>query len=157
MSKKEDSQSKQLIGNRKAYFNYEILESFEVGIVLTGTEVKVLRDGSGSIEESYISIDERELWLVNSSIPPYKWGSFYNHTEKRKRKLLAHKSEIIHIERALQEKGLSCIPLALYLKKGLVKMKIALGRGKKLHDKREKIKERDEKRHIDRVMKNFNG
>lgn len=152
---KEQSEIKELVSNRKAGFNYEILETFETGIVLQGTEIKSLRDHGGSLQEAYVSIDGGELWLVNSSIAPYRFGSLYNHEEKRKRKLLAHKREIIKLQTAIQEKGLTCIPLSIYLKNGRAKVKIALAKGKKLHDKREAIKEREDDKAIKRAMKNF--
>lgn len=151
---KETSEIKELVSNRKAGFQYEILETFETGIVLLGTEIKSLRDHGGSLQEAYVTIDADELWLVNSSIAPYRFASFYNHEEKRKRKLLMHKKEIRKLAIAIQEKGLTCIPLSIYLKKGRAKVKIALARGKKLHDKRESIKEREDTRAIQRALKN---
>jgi len=144
---------KELVSNRKAFHNYEILETFEAGIVLQGTEIKSLRSQSGSLQESYVKIREGELWLVASSIPPYRFGNIYNHEEKRERKLLMHKREIIRLKEAIQEKGLTVIPLSMYLKKGIVKVKIATARGKKAHDKRAVTKEKEEKRRIQRAMK----
>lgn len=145
--------TKEIISNRKAFFNYEIIEKFEVGIVLKGTEIKSLRINGGSLQEAFISVEKGELWLIGSSIPPYGFGSVYNHEERRKRKLLASKREILRISTSIQEKGLTCIPLSLFLKKGLAKLSIALAKGKKLHDKRESIKERDEKRSVSQAMK----
>jgi SsrA-binding protein len=144
---------KELVSNRKAGFQYEILETFEVGIVLIGTEIKSLRNNGGSLQEAHISVDKGELWLLHSTIAPYRFGSVYNHEEKRKRKLLAHKKEISRIAAAIQEKGLTCIALSIYLKNGKAKAKIALARGKKLHDKREAIKEREDKKAIQRMLK----
>lgn len=152
---KDQSEIKELVSNRKAGFSFEILETFETGIVLQGTEIKSLRDHGGSLQESYVSIDGGELWLVNASIAPYRFGSVYNHEEKRRRKLLMHKREITKIQAAIQEKGLTCIPLSIYLKKGRAKVKIALAKGKKLHDKREAIKEREDDRAIKRAMKSY--
>ena len=145
--------TKEIISNRKAFFNYEIIEKFEVGIVLKGTEIKSLRANGGSLQEAFVSVEKGELWLVGSSIPPYGFGSFYNHEERRKRKLLASRREILRISSAVQEKGLTCIPLSLFLRGGLAKLCIALAKGKKLHDKREAIKEREDKRSVDRAMK----
>ena len=109
----------------------------------------------GSLQEAYVSIDEQELWLVNCSIAPYRFGSVHNHEERRKRKLLAHRREIDKINAQVQEKGLTCIPLSMYLKKGRAKVKIALAKGKKLHDKRDTIREREDNRDIQRAMKKF--
>ncbi len=152
---KDTTEIKELVSNRKAGFQYEILETFETGIVLVGTEIKSLRDHGGSLQEAYVSIDSGELWLVNATIAPYRHGGLYNHEDKRKRKLLVHKKEIDKLNSAIQEKGLTCIPLSIYLKKGRAKVKIALAKGKKLHDKRESIKEREDNKSIQRAMKNF--
>lgn len=146
-------QQRDLISHRKAFHEYEILETFEVGIQLMGTEIKSLRAHGGSLQEAFVSVERGELWLIGSSIKPYSFGGVYNHDERRKRKLLAHRREILKIGAAIQEKGLTCIPLGLYLKGGIAKLKIALAKGKKLHDKRETIKAREEKRAIDRAMK----
>ena len=145
--------TRELITNRKAHFQYEILDTYEVGKVLQGTEVKSLRQGGGSLQEAFIDVSDLELWLVGCSISPYSFGNIHNHEERRKRKLLAHKKEIRRIAALIQEKGLTCIPLSLFLKNGIVKLKIAIGRGKKLHDKREDIKAREDKRAISRAMK----
>jgi SsrA-binding protein len=145
---------KDLVSNRKAYHNYEILESFEAGIVLLGTEIKSLRSHGGSLNEAYATVKhDGQLWLVHSYIAPYKFGSSYNHEETRERKLLMHKQEILKLKKAVSEKGLTIIPLAFFLKKGLVKVKIALGRGKKSHDKRRAIKEKEEKRSMQKFLK----
>lgn len=151
---KDTTEIKELCSNRKAGFQYEILETNETGIALLGTEIKSLRDHGGSLQEAYVSIDNGELWLVNASIAPYRHGSVHNHEERRKRKLLAHKKEIIKLAVAIQEKGLTCIPLSIYLRKGRAKVKIALAKGKKLHDKREAIKEREDTKAIQRALKN---
>ncbi len=145
--------TKEIISNRRATFDYEILEKYEVGIQLLGTEIKSLRINGGSLQEAFISIEKGELWLINSSIPPYSFGNVYNHEEKRKRKLLAHAKEIQKIGAAIQEKGLTCIPLALFLRKGFAKLLIALAKGKKVHDKREAIKAREDKRAMSRLLK----
>lgn len=144
---------KDLVSNKRATFNYEILETFEAGIVLQGTEIKSLRDHGGSLQEAYVKIIGSEIWLVNCSIAPYRFGNVHNHEERRERKLLMHKREISKLRVATQEKGLALIPLAFYLKDGRVKVKIASAKGKKNIDKRETIKTRDEKRHIAKIMK----
>lgn len=146
------SNSKEIIVNRKARFEYEIIETFEAGIVLTGTEIKSIREGSVSLEEAYITIKEAP-YLVNASIAPYKYGNVHNHEEKRPRKLLMHHREIAKLQKALSLQGLTLIPLSFYLKNGFVKVKIGLARGKKLYDKRESIKKRDQEKSIAKMMK----
>lgn len=148
-----NAQSGDLVSNRKATHNYEILETFEAGIALQGTEIKSLRNHGGSLQESYVKVTDTELWLVGCSIAPYKFGNIHNHEERRERKLLMHKREIRQLKTAVQEKGLTIIPLAFYLKEGRVKVKVAIAKGKRNYDKREAIKERDEKRHIAKAMK----
>ncbi|MEI8124784.1 MAG: SsrA-binding protein SmpB [Parachlamydiaceae bacterium] len=142
-----------LVSNRRATFNYEILETFEAGIALQGTEIKSLRNNGGSLQEAYVKVIGNDLWLVGCNIAPYRFGNIHNHEERRERKLLMHKREIDRLRTATQEKGQTIIPLAFYLKDGRVKVKIATAKGKKNFDKREAIKERDEKRHMDKVMK----
>jgi SsrA-binding protein len=149
------SENTDLVSNRKAGFNYEIIETFEAGIVLEGTEVKSLRDHGGSLQEAYVKVIGDALWLVNASIAPYRFGNIHNHEERRDRKLLMHKREIIRLKSDLHEKGLTVIPLSMYLKKGKIKIKIATARGKKNIDKRETIKARDEKRTMDRIKKEY--
>ncbi|MDR3623892.1 MAG: SsrA-binding protein SmpB [Chlamydiales bacterium] len=151
-----EKQAKQtdLATNRRAFHDYEVLETFEAGIVLQGTEIKSLRNHGGSIQEAYVKVITNEVFLIGANIAPYSFGSIYNHEEKRDRKLLLHHREIAKLRSSVQEKGLTLVPLALYLKKGRVKIKIALARGKKLMDKRAAIKERDEKRDIQKAMKN---
>lgn len=145
--------TKELCANRRAGYNYEILETLEAGLVLMGTEIKSLRDNGGSIAESYIIISKSEAYLKNASIAPYRFGSYNNHEEKRERKLLLHKKEIERLENAIQQKGQTVIPLSLYLKSGRAKLKIAIGKGKKMHDKRSDIKKREQEREISRAMK----
>lgn len=152
MSKKK-STSKDLVSNRRASHNYEILETFEAGLVLTGTEVKSLRANQGSLQEAYVKLSNNELWLVSCTIPPYKYGNIHNHQDLRERKLLMHKREVAQMKAATREKGLAIIPLGLYLSKGKIKLKIALAKGKKAVDKRHALKERDEKRRMDKAMK----
>jgi SsrA-binding protein len=145
---------KELATNRKAFHDFEILETYEAGIALQGTEVKSLRDGGGHIQDSYVRVLNGEAFLFGSTIMSYKFGNIHNHEEKRDRKLLLHKSEIILLKKATEEKGLTVVPLGMYLKKGKVKLKIGIARGKKLHDKRQALKEREDKRHMQREMKN---
>lgn len=146
--------SSELASNRKATFNYEILETFEAGIALVGTEIKSLREHGGNLQDAYIKILGGEMWLVGCSIAPYRFGNVHNHEERRERKLLMHKREIAHLKEASQEKGLALIPLSFYLKNGRVKVKIACAKGKKTVDKRASIKERDDKRRIEKALKN---
>lgn len=142
-----------LVSNKKAYFDYEIIETFEAGVSLKGTEVKSLRNHGGSLKDSYIIIKKNEIWLINSYIAPYKFGNLLNHKERRERKLLMHKNEILKIKRIVQEKSFSIIPTSIYLKKGIIKLNIALAKGKKKYEKREKIKEKEEKRKIEQILK----
>lgn len=137
-----------LVKNRKAFFEFEILETFEAGLVLLGTEIKSLREHGGNLQESYVKVFKNEAFLVGASIAPYKFGSAFNHEERRDRKLLLHKYEIAKLKKKVQEKGLTVVPIAMYLKKGRAKLKIGVGRGKKLHDKRTAIKEREIKRRL---------
>ena len=140
--------------NKRARFEYEILEQLEVGIVLTGTEIKALRSSKASIAESFCQFVEGELYIINMSIDEYKLGTFYNHKIKRERKLLLHKIELQKFEKKLKDVGNTIIPLKLYINdKGIAKLIIALGRGKKLFDKRETIKNRENKRNLDRILK----
>lgn len=153
MAAKAKDQS-ELISNRRAFHDYEILETFEAGIILLGTEVKSLRNHGGSLQDAYILIgDGGDVILKNSSIAPYRFGNVFNHAERRERKLLLHKREILKLRTFSQERGLTLIPLAMYLKLGFVKVKIAVARGKKNYDKRAAVKEREDKRAIDRAMR----
>jgi SsrA-binding protein len=152
MTQKKNSD---LVSNRKAHFLYEILEIYETGIVLKGTEVKSLRDHGGSLQEAYVKVSKNELWLVGCSIAPWRFGNIHNHEERRERKLLMHKREIARLKSAAQEKGLTIIPIAIYLKEGRIKVKIATARGKARTDKRHAIKERDEKRHMEKALKHY--
>jgi len=134
------------ITNRKAWHEYHIGETFEAGIVLTGTEVKSLRTGKASLQESFCKVENSEVWLYGMHIPPFEQGNRWNVDPVRPRKLLLHKGEINRIFRQLQEKGLTLVPLKLYFSKGYAKLNIGLARGKKLYDKREAIAERDTER-----------
>lgn len=143
----------ELVSNRRAGYNYEILDTLEAGIALLGTEIKSLRIGGGNLQDAWIRVESGEALLVGCHISHYRFGNIHNHEEKRERKLLLHKREIIRLQTAQQEKGLTVIPLSLYLKKGRVKVKVGIAKGKKTFDKREAIQERDEKRHISKIMK----
>lgn len=143
-----------LASNKKAFHDYEILETYEAGIALKGTEIKSLRENGASLNESYVKIFKNEAYLIGSYIAPYHFGNVYNHPERRDRKLLLHHYEIRKLKKAIQEKGLTLVALSLYLNsKGVCKIKIALAKGKKLHDKRITIKAKEEKRMIQREMK----
>lgn len=139
--------------NKKARFEYTILETIEAGIQLVGTEVKSLRDGRCSIAEGYVVNNEQELFLKSVNIPEYKHGNINNHEPNRMRKLLMHKKEIAKIIRSIKEQGITIIPLKIYFKGSLAKVEIGICKGKKLYDKRESIKERDTKKSIQRAMK----
>ena len=148
-----NSSSGDLVSNKRATFNFEIIETFEAGIVLQGTEIKSLRDHGGTLQEAYVKVINDEVWLIGCHVAHYRFGNINNHEEKRDRKLLMHKREIVKLKVAIQEKGFTIIPLAFYLKKGRVKVKIAIAKGKKTFDKREAIKERDEKRYVQKMIK----
>jgi SsrA-binding protein len=141
----------ELVSNRRARHDYEIQETIEAGIMLVGTEVKSLRDHGGHLAEAYVRVIGNELWLVGASIAPYKHGTIYNHEEKRDRKLLLHRREINRLKAAIQEKGLTLVPLSLYLKAGKIKVSVGLGRGRKDYDKRHAIREKEEKRRMQRL------
>jgi SsrA-binding protein len=136
--------------NRRARHEYEILESMEAGIALSGTEVKSVRDGGASIAEAYVRFREREAWLVGMHIPPYKQGSFSNVDPGRARKLLLHREQLASLRTRVQEKGLTIVPLRLYFTRGMAKVQIGLARGKKLWDKRADVAKRDVEREIAR-------
>ena len=139
--------------NRKAHFNYEIVEKLEAGIVLTGTEVKSLREGKANLADSYVHFRNNEAFLLNCHISPYPNAGPFNHEPMRSRKLLMHQGEIVKLESKTQEKGFTLIPLKLYFKRGRAKVELGLGRGKKLYDKRETIKRREQGREMDKAMK----
>ncbi len=140
--------------NKRARFEYELSEETEAGIVLTGTEIKSLRSSKASISEAFCQFIDGELYIINMMIDEYKLGTFYNHKIKRERKLLLHKRELQKYQRKLKDAGNTIIPLKLYINdRGKAKILIALGRGKKLYDKRETIKDRENKRNLDRMLK----
>jgi SsrA-binding protein len=139
--------------NRKAYHDYFLYDTYEAGIVLTGTEIKSVRAGRVNLRESYVQIRNGEAWLINTHISPYAAASRENPDPKRDRKLLLHLREISRLQSAVQEKGLTIVPLRMYLKSNRAKVEIALARGKKLYDKREAIAKREDRRRIDREIK----
>ena len=139
--------------NRRARYEYAIDETIECGIELQGTEVKSIKGGQFSFRDSYARIENGELWLLSFHVTPYAFGNIYNHDPDRPRKLLAHKDEIEHLRRKVEEKGLTLIPLRFYLKRGFVKVAVGVARGKKLYDKREDIKKRDQRRDTEREMR----
>ena len=141
------------IENRKARYNYQILDTQEAGIVLEGTEVKSLRAGKANLQDSYARIEKGELLLYNMHISPYEQGNRFNHEPKRTRKLLMHKHEINRLLGETKEKGLSLIPLKVYFKNSKAKLALAVAKGKKMHDKRQSIAARDAKREMDRALK----
>lgn len=139
--------------NKKARFDYEVKDTYEAGLCLQGSEVKSLRQGNVSLKDSYVSFRNGEAFLQNSFIAVYQASSYNNHDPERLRKLLLKKEEIEQIERALREKGLTCVPLKIYWKAGRAKVELALVKGKKLHDKRESIKKRDVNREIQQRLR----
>ena len=139
--------------NRRARHDYEVIETFEAGLVLTGSEVKSLRAGGGSIVEAFARVDAAGVWLEGANFPPYAQASYNNHDPLRRRKLLLHRREIAELRKGLERRGLTLIPLKLYFdERGRAKLQIALARGRKLHDKRAAAAERDAKREIDRAL-----
>lgn len=148
MSRSSDGAIKIVAENRKARFDYTILDTFEAGMELKGSEVKSLRDGSCQLKDSYVVFSRGEMYLQNAHISVYKASSYNNHAPERKRRLLMHRHEIDRISSQVQEKGLTLIPLKVYFKKGRAKVELALGKGKKARDKRDSIKERDVKRDL---------
>ncbi|MDR1085253.1 MAG: SsrA-binding protein SmpB [Deltaproteobacteria bacterium] len=153
MKPKTSDNTKTICQNKKARFEYELSDRFEAGIILTGTEVKSLRDGKANLVDAYVRIYQEEPYLVGAHISPYSQAYFGNHDPLRRRKLLLHKKEIRRLIGKTQEKGFSLIPLRLYFKNGLAKAEIALAKGKKLHDKRQSLKEADSKRELARVIR----
>ena len=144
---------KVLAVNRKARFNYSIEESFECGISLVGTEVKSIKEGRFSFADSYASVENDELWLIDFHVTPYAFGNRMNHDPIRKRKLLVHKKEIKRLKRVTVERGLTLVPLKFYLKRGIVKCELGIAKGKKLFDKRHDIRARDQQRELEREFK----
>ncbi|WP_435008079.1 SsrA-binding protein SmpB [Tundrisphaera lichenicola] len=153
--KKADDESFKIVArNRRARFEYDLMESFEAGIVLTGTEVKSLRTGKASLEESYAGLDRaEEVWLYGCDIPEYLQANRMNHKAKRPRKLLLHRKEIDRLATKASERGLTIVPLRIYFKEGMAKVEICIAKGRKLYDKRQALKSQDAKRDIDRAAR----
>ncbi len=139
--------------NKRAHLDYEIFETWEAGLVLSGTEVKSLRDGRVQIGDAYAVVVAGEVWLLNAHIAPYDKGNIWNHAPTRTRKLLLHQKEILHLIGSVERKGLTLVALELYFKLGRAKVRIGLGRGKKLHDKRADLKEKDDQRDMQRALR----
>ena len=155
---KDDSNFKVVSDNRRARYNYEIGDVYEAGLVLTGTEVKSLRSGKATIAESYASAEKGELFLINATIPEYGHGNRFNHEPKRPRKILMKAREIARLTQGVEREGMTLVPLKVYFNdKGRAKLTLAIGRGKKLHDKRATEKERDWNREKSRVLRNKGG
>ncbi len=155
-AKKDDQagQAKNISQNRKATHRFEIMEQLECGIVLKGSEVKSLRDGQLSLDEAYVRIRDEEVWLIGADIPEYKQATIWNHDRRRPRKLLVHAQQFRKLAARAFEKGLTLVPLRVYFNaRGLVKVMIGVGKGKKLHDKRDALKKADVKRQIGRAMR----
>jgi SsrA-binding protein len=143
--------------NRRARHDYEILDTFEAGVVLLGPEVKSLRQGRASLSDAYAVVRRGELWLLNAHVSPYEQAGRDNPNPRRERKLLAHRAEIARLAGQVAERGLTLVPLSLYFKDGRAKVELALARGKRSHDKRDAIREREQEREIDRALRRRRG
>ena len=151
MADQKDNEIVSIARNRRARHDYQIIETWEAGLVLTGTEVKALREGKANIGDAYGIVKNGEIWLLNLHISPYERGGYANHEPDRTRKLLLHRKEIRRLIGAVEREGLTLIPLEIYFKRGIAKVALALGKGKKAHDKRETIKEREAAREVARL------
>ncbi|MCL4236291.1 MAG: SsrA-binding protein SmpB [Deltaproteobacteria bacterium] len=147
------SGEKMIAGNRKAFHDYHIVEQFEAGLALTGTEVKSLREGRASLQEGYVDIRNGEAWLVDVHIPPYSHGGYTNHDPFRQRKLLLHRRELEKLDAKVRERGYTVVPLKLYFSKGRAKLMIGLAKGKTFGDKREAMREEQDRRETDRAIR----
>lgn len=152
-AKPDEPAIKVVARNRRARHDFDLMEKVEAGLVLTGTEVKSLRNGKANLEDAYAEVDRGEVWLIGCDIPEYIQANRMNHAPKRPRKLLLHRREIGKLETRTNEKGITLVPLSLYFKKGIAKVELCLARGRKTFDKREAIKKQDAKRDIDRAMR----
>ncbi|OGO61232.1 MAG: SsrA-binding protein [Chloroflexi bacterium RBG_19FT_COMBO_48_23] len=148
-----ETKTKTITVNRKAYHDYHILESMEAGIVLTGTEIKSIRSGRVNIRDAYAKPEAGELWLVNAHIASYQAASQFNHEPNRPRKLLLHRRQIDELSGMVTQKGLTLVPLKLYIKRGVAKLELGVAKGKKLHDKREAMARRETEREIGRALR----
>ena len=154
MAKEKNPNVKTVAENRKARFSYEVLDTYEAGLALTGTEVKSLREGKANIQESYASVEGGEIWLINSYLPEYLQGNRFNHEPRRRRKLLLNKREMAKLSQSVEREGMTLVPLKIYFnERGRAKLLLGLARGKKLHDKRETEKARDWGREKARLLK----
>ncbi|HWK65588.1 MAG TPA: SsrA-binding protein SmpB [Rhizobiaceae bacterium] len=152
--KKNDPNNRTVAENRKARFAYEVIDTVEAGLVLTGTEVKSLREGQANIQESYASVEDGEIWLINSYLPEYLQGNRFNHEPRRRRKLLLNKREMARLAQSVEREGMTMVPLKIYFNdRGRAKLLLAIARGKKLHDKRQTEKQRDWAREKGRLLK----
>ena len=138
--------------NRRAFHDYFIVETIEAGLVLSGSEIKSIRDGKATISEAYARIENSELWLIGAHISPYRHGAYANHDPDRPRKLLVHKSQVRELRRAIEQKGMTLVPLRLAIKRGRAKIDIGVARGKKLHDKRQAAAERESRLDVQRAL-----
>ncbi|MEM9363316.1 MAG: SsrA-binding protein SmpB [Bacteroidota bacterium] len=147
------------IKNKRARFDFELLDTYTAGIVLSGTEIKSIRLGKASLSQSFCEFNDKgELFVINMQVDEYSYGGYYNHKPKAERKLLLNKQELKKLKREVANSGLTIVPLNLFINdRGLAKINIALAKGKKLYDKRENIKDRDNKRNLSRIKKNFNN
>ncbi|MGL4394151.1 MAG: SsrA-binding protein SmpB [Brevinema sp.] len=152
---KTDNKITMIANNKKAYHDFEVLETFEAGIELRGTEIKSVREGRVNLKESYVLAKNGQARIIGMNISQYTFGNLFNHVPKRERRLLLHKREIIKLEQDAMQKGLTIIPLSLYIKGRLAKISIGLCRGKKLYDKREQLKAKETNREIQRTLKSF--
>jgi SsrA-binding protein len=152
-AKADDDSIKVVARNRRARYEFDLLDKFEAGIVLTGTEVKSLRNGKASLEEAYASIDHDEVWLHGCDIPEYLQANRMNHKAKRSRKLLLHRAEIDKVASKATDRGMTLVPLSIYFKNGIAKVEISVAKGGKTSDKRDAIKKQDAKREIDRAAR----
>ena len=156
--KKKNTAPGVLATNRKASHDFDIQEKYEAGIVLTGTEVKSVKEGHISIQEGYVHVDDnKEAWLLAATIQPYAFGNVFNHLQTRERKLLLHRKEIEQLYRKTRERGLTIVPLKVYLVRGKIKVRIGLAKGKNQVDKRDTLKKKEADRDSQRAMRNFNG
>ena len=156
MTKAKEGGVKIIAQNKTARVNYSILDTYEAGIALTGTEVKSIREGRVNLKDSYAAVEDGEVWLYDMHVSPYSHGNRYNHDPLRPRKLLLHKREIKRLYGKSRERGLTLVPLSLYFKNGKVKVALGVGQGKKLYDRREEIKRRDDKRAMERALREKN-
>ncbi|MDE2730046.1 MAG: SsrA-binding protein SmpB [Bacteroidota bacterium] len=147
--------SSALVTNRRAGRDYEIVDTLEAGLVLTGTEVKSIRAGHANLTDSYCRVDDHEVFMIDAHISKYSHGNLHNHEPLRPRKLLLHGREIARLKKATEQKGFTVVPLRLYLRRGLIKAQIGIARGKRQYDKRSDIAARDAQRNLDRVMKQY--